>query len=164
MENSCGKITGRAHKTSLLLLHLFLSIFLIFTTFNIFLLSFQTVWQAGVLDVEQPVLALFWSRPEVAGDVGVDGEQEESEQEEEQEEEPVPVGADAGATARDGKTPFAQGFEGGRGKLNHLSRRDRNCSFDLFIVIVVFLSLSLSLLVFVIVFLSLSLSLLVSPF
>ena len=135
-----------------------------FTTFNIFLLSFQTVWQAGVLDVEQPVLALFWSRPEVAGDVGVDGEQEESEQEDEQEEEPVPVGADAGATARDGKTPFAQGFEGGRGKLNHLSRRDCNCSFDLFIVIVVSF-------VFVIVFACLchrifafSLSLLVSPF
>ena len=96
------------------------------TSFDSVLISLQTVGQAGVLDVKQPVLALLWSRREVAGDVGVGGQQEESQQEKEQEKQPVPVGADAGATARDGKTPFAQRLDGGRGKLNHLRQRDQN--------------------------------------
>ena len=124
LENSCRKITGRSHIPSLLFL--FLNIILSLTTFDSVLISLQTVGQAGVLDVKQPVLALLWSRREVAGDVGVGCQQEESQQEKEQEKQPVPVGADAGATARDGKTPFAQRLDGGRGKLNHLRQRDQN--------------------------------------
>ena len=114
MENSCRKITGGAHITSLLLLHVFLYIVLVITPFQTFLLlSVQTVGQAGVLDVEQPVLALLWLRRQVAGDVGVGSRQEESDQEDEQEKQSVPVRADAAAIAPDGKTLLAQRFDRG---------------------------------------------------